>query len=732
MFRWRPRTYQIDWKGWFRSALQPTTFLGLGVIALAWGGIEFYLHNERSRAEAAAIQSTTNLARVFEDQIVRIIKENDRVMRQLQMASVNSTLAAEFDRLAPQPDDVTDPAVRITLADAAGIVTHSNAGSVADRIDLSDREHFRVHREDSEAGLVISKPVMGRVSKKWAILLSRALRTPRGEFGGVVLATIHSNRLARLYDTVDLGQHGAVHLVGLDGVIRASAGLQVPTVGISMPNADLLRHAAQADEGSFTTRGVLDGIRRITSFRVVDGYPLIIAIGLAQSDVLATYWQRRDTARLLEAALTLFILIVIAVNIRHCRGLAAAQARQRESDEDAREKARELQLTLDHMGQGIVMIDANHDIALMNRQATRLLGMPDDVIASWPKYEDVLALQKQNGEFGPGSLVEPHVQAFIETGGATTELGVYERQRPNGTVLEVRSFPLPDGGFVRTFTDITERKRSADKIVHMAHHDVLTGLANRALLRSHIGRALARQRRLGEDFALLLIDLDHFKSVNDMLGHAAGDALLKQVAQRLQGCVRELDTVARVGGDEFAVLQAVTENRGSIETLARRIVEALSAPYTIDGSPAVIGASIGIARSQDSADSEQLFHNADLALYRVKVEGRNNFRLFEPEMDANARAGASSKPICAAHVTAASLKSTINRSSALRRGVSSASKRCCAGTIRYTAGSRPQPSCRLPRRSASWHRSTAGCSKRPAPKSPAGQATSGLRSICRR
>jgi diguanylate cyclase (GGDEF)-like protein len=158
------------------------------------------------------------------------------------------------------------------------------------------------------------------------------------------------------------------------------------------------------------------------------------------------------------------------------------------------------------------------------------------------------------------------------------------------------------------------------------------------LLRTHIEIALGRQRRQGEEFALLLIDLDRFKPVNDTFGHAAGDELLRGVAQRLQECVRETDVVARLGGDEFAVLQVATADREGIETLARRIVEVVSAPYTLDGRPATVGASIGIARSADSQQIEQLFHNADLALYRVKSQGRNSFRLFESEMDAAARA----------------------------------------------------------------------------------------------
>ncbi|HMK78379.1 MAG TPA: EAL domain-containing protein, partial [Xanthobacteraceae bacterium] len=302
-------------------------------------------------------------------------------------------------------------------------------------------------------------------------------------------------------------------------------------------------------------------------------------------------------------------------------------------------KSQELELTLNHMSQGIMMIAKDERVALMNHRAMELLGLPEDFIATRPKFEELVARQWESGEFGPnGSDVEPKVRESIRAGLRVPIITEYERTRPNGTVLEVRSVLLPEGGFVRTFTDISERKRNEQKIAHMAHHDPLTGLANRVLLRSQIDATIRRSRRQDEEFALLLIDLDRFKAVNDTLGHAAGDALLREVAQRLLGCVRETDTVARLGGDEFAIVQSLVEDRDSIEVLARRIVDQVSAPYMIEGHRVVIGTSIGIARSSDSADIEELFQNADVALYRVKSGGRNNYRVFEPALDVEAQA----------------------------------------------------------------------------------------------
>ena len=623
---------------WLRAAPQATTFFGLAMIALIWGAIEFHLNTERELSETAAIGSTGNLARVFEEQIVRTIKANDRILRSLQLSSVNETLSADFARWVSEIDDQSNLTVQLSLVGADGWLTATSLDFVTQAMDRSDRDYVKVHRNSAEAGLFISKPIFGRASRKWLIQLTRALRGRHGAFAGVAVASLSSAKLTQFYESVDLGRDGAIILVGLDGVVRASAGLRVDAVNLSMAGSELLRRAVLADEGSFTSRGTLDGVTRVTSYRVIEGFPLVLLVARADHVVFAGYWRNCIYYRVTAAGLTVFILIFMLINIRHRQGLERARQELRASETIAREKSRELELTLDHMSQGIMMVDSDLKVALMNRQAVELLGLPEDLIAQRPQFEELVAHQWSSGEFGnDGMAVQANLRESIQAGLASPVLKVYERTRPNGVVLEVRSINLPDGGFVRTFSDISERKQNEEEIAHMAHHDALTGLANRVLLRSHIETALARQGRQGEGFALLLIDLDRFKPVNDTFGHAAGDELLRGVGQRLRECVRDVDVVARLGGDEFAVLQEGADSRESTTALARRLLDALSAPYLLDGHQAVIGASIGIARSADCADVEQLFHHADLALYRVKSEGRNGYRLFESEMDEAAR-----------------------------------------------------------------------------------------------
>src|SRR5262249_31075172 len=211
----------------------------------------------------------------------------------------------------------------------------------------------------------------------------------------------------------------------------------------------------------------------------------------------------------------------------------------------------------------------------------------------------------------------------------------------DGRTIAVDFQPMADGGFVTVHQDITQQKASDAKIDYLAHHDPLTGLLNRASLVEKIDEYLARARRHGARFALLLLDLDRFKQVNDTYGHPAGDALLQQVGARLKAELRQTDILARLGGDEFAIIQAdETEPRAAASGLAARLTEIIGRPFMLDRAEVAIGVSIGIAISADGITSAgRLMKMADLALYQTKAQGRSSYSFFESELEeaANAR-----------------------------------------------------------------------------------------------
>jgi diguanylate cyclase (GGDEF)-like protein len=288
------------------------------------------------------------------------------------------------------------------------------------------------------------------------------------------------------------------------------------------------------------------------------------------------------------------------------------------------------------MDQGLIMFDADLRVQVCNRRAMDLLDLPAALMLAHPRFEEVKRYEFDRGEFG---RTDQDFDEWLEAHKPERVLRTFERERPNGTVLEVRTAPIGDGGAVRTYTDITERKQAEKRIAHMARHDALTGLPNRVLLRERIEDALARVTRHNETLAVLCLDLDHFKTVNDTLGHSVGDGLLKAVSDRIKAQLGPRDTVVRLGGDEFAVLQVGAEQPRSATRLAQQLVVAMRDAFVLNAHRLHVGVSIGIALAPtDGLDPDRLLKCADLALYRAKGEGRDTFCFFETAMDSEMQA----------------------------------------------------------------------------------------------
>src|SRR5258708_21721594 len=248
---------------------------------------------------------------------------------------------------------------------------------------------------------------------------------------------------------------------------------------------------------------------------------------------------------------------------------------------------------------------------------------------------DLISHGKQTGSFDGD--VEEFCAAIIRN----VRLGKVTHQiteAPGGRSILIINQPLEAGGWVATIEDVTERRRSEERIMHLAHYDALTDLPNRALFHEKLKQQLARIAP-GQQLAVLYIDIDEFKSVNDTLGHMIGDELLKSVAVSLSQCVAATDFVARLGGVEFALVQAAVKTPDDVTGLVTRVFDAIRDPYECLGHQVTTDASIGIALApQHGSDLDQILKNADLAMYAAKSAGRRTYRFFEPEMDARVRA----------------------------------------------------------------------------------------------
>jgi diguanylate cyclase (GGDEF)-like protein len=264
-----------------------------------------------------------------------------------------------------------------------------------------------------------------------------------------------------------------------------------------------------------------------------------------------------------------------------------------------------------------------------------MYGLSRDIVKPGCTLRALLEHRRDVGTFADD--IDKYIAEMRETLAAGTSMAKL-CDLPDGRTIAVLNHPMPDGGWVATHDDITERRRAEQRIAHMARHDALTDLPNRVLFRERLASALADTHRGGK-LAVLYLDLDRFKGVNDTLGHPIGDELLKLVGRRLRHCVRDADTVARVGGDEFAIIQTGIEEPLDTAILARRIGEAVRAPYDLAGHAVVVDTSIGIAIAPgDSAEPDGLLKAADMALYGAKADGRGTYRFFEQAMDMRMKA----------------------------------------------------------------------------------------------
>jgi diguanylate cyclase (GGDEF)-like protein len=333
------------------------------------------------------------------------------------------------------------------------------------------------------------------------------------------------------------------------------------------------------------------------------------------------------------------------------RQLASAKEQAQEAMGEVQQQYRALRLrdaelnvqnarfdaALNNMSQALCMFSGEQRLIVCNTRFTELFGLGEDFIGPGATIDQLFQAMAEAGRFDPELLgvVRQAQDALL----AEARPGTFFREGRDGKAIAVSHQPMADGGWVATYEDITERRRVDARITFMAHHDVLTGLPNRMLFRERMEEALAVRRSREDGLALLFLDLDNFKDVNDTLGHPVGDALLREVARRLRGCVRDGDLVARLGGDEFAVLQSSGRQPQDAAGLAQRLVDVVCEPYELLGYRARVGVSVGIAVAaendeaapQDAAD--QLLKNADMALYRAKSDGRRTWRFFEGNME---------------------------------------------------------------------------------------------------
>jgi len=530
-------------------------------------------------------------------------------------------------------------------------------------VNVSDRDYYQALRDDPARDSFISRPVPNRGTGTWTIYLARKVANAEGQFLGLILGAVELAYFEKLYASVARDEARSIALLRDDGTLLARHPHVEPSIGQSFAGGELFqalrRNGAREVLVSQTSRA--DGQARLIAAHRSARFPMVVTASATLDSILAGWRAQAMTLAVAAGLLELLILGGAIAILRRSRAqdlLEAARTAKAEAEADAARRNAEAGLALaeeraraeralglqnlrfgaalTNMTQGLAMVDAAGRLVVGNQRLAAMFALPPGAIAPGTLLATLLGLARVQSNLAPGDIAA--ARHGLRRLAAKGQPASFVRELADGRALSVCFQPMADEGWLLTIEDITERRAAEARIAHMAHHDALTGLPNRVLFHKRLNQAIARSRR-GEPCAVLCLDLDHFKAVNDTLGHPVGDALLKAVTERLQKQVRETDTVARLGGDEFAIVQSSVDQPRDAAALATRLIEALTAPYELMGHQVVIGTSIGIAVvPHDGRDADEILKNADLALYRSKSEGRGRYRCFEPAMDAEVQA----------------------------------------------------------------------------------------------
>ena len=364
-----------------------------------------------------------------------------------------------------------------------------------------------------------------------------------------------------------------------------------------------------------------------SSLRTILGVGAVVMPPLAAAGLLLAWALQRPSAEALGAAAIAGGAVAV--------GLGAALRRALLLQLDAMlcaQAAESLRFdtAINKISQGLCFFDGEQRLIVCNARYAEIYSLSPTLMKPGMTLREIVDARYAAGSYPdmtPAEYMAWRVSISIIAKASDTVTRL-----KNGRVVAIHHQPMPDGGWVATHEDVTERSRSAAQIERLARCDGLTGLANRVQFRERLS-ALQRPSEVDDSTAVVLIDLDRFKSVNDTLGHPVGDQLLRAVAQRLSDCVRQQDLVARLGGDEFAIVQTDAMQPAAARSLAERLVRELSLPFEIEEHQVLVGASVGVSLSRDEgSDPDELLKKADLALYDAKAAGRGTYSFFRPQM----------------------------------------------------------------------------------------------------
>jgi len=622
-------------------------FVAVGLILAAMLAIALAIWWLRSEAIRDASRNAGNLAFVLAEQTNRSAQSIELLLNDLrERINASSTSSPQDLRQLLQGDDthqmLTERRARlshisfISIVDKEGWIINSTNQWPLRPTNVADRAHFQYVKNHNEPGIYISDPIYDRLKGIQTLLFIKRINDANNEFLGTVVVGVGLSYFQHIYEALSKLHDLSFFLLRADGTVLVRYPDATNLIGEKIPPFSPWYELVNEGGGYYRSPGYFDGVARQIAARPLPDYPLVVNVAVSEGAALAAW-------RIQAMSIGGGSLLIISCLIFLLQALNKQFKRLAISESSLVQKARELEqsnakveVALNNMSQGLAMFDGEGRLVVCNRRYTEVYDLPADLARPGTPQADILHNRIGKGIYACGDPERYFEERVTTARGGKRKDSILELS--NGRSLFVCHQPTDGGGWVSTHEDITERQRAEAKINHMARHDALTDLPNRLFLREQLEQSLKRVQR-GERVAVLYLDLDQFKAINDTLGHSVGDVLLQAVAVRLRACLRDTDVVGRLGGDEFAIIQNSVMDEKDITNLVNRVFDAVRTQYDLDGRQLNINTSIGVSVAPtDGCDPEQLLRNADLAMYRAKADGRGTCRFFEPEMERRVKA----------------------------------------------------------------------------------------------
>jgi diguanylate cyclase (GGDEF)-like protein len=595
---------------------------------LLWGLILSKLVGEREAVKEQAFRHASSLSKAYVEQLMRSVEQIDQITLNLKYYWKETRGGIRLDKQAEEGLYPKSALLYVAIIDRHGNLVTSTLDDKAS-LNLADEDSFQAHKGGLRETLLISEPELSPRIGKTVIRFTRRLEAVDGSFAGMVSVAVEPPYLASFTDESSLGENDSFALRRRDGpLLLVKMGEKIrslTTIYHSPPPFESDKGVIQEPKEKF-----VDDMPRFIAWQKVPSYPLVAIVALSEHDIFAAHHAKARDYHQIAIAGSVFLLFLAMLGML----ISSRMARRKQQEDEVKNAYR---LATDGAREGFYMVRAVYDknkgiadflledcnergAAYYGSKRTKLVGARLSDLFSGEHGRQVLAvfrLAMENGFYEDEFKVPPHSPLQVSW--------MHRRLVRSGDGLAV------------TLRDISDIKANEEALSRLANADAVTTLPNRHWLMNYLPRAIEQASCGNRVLALLFVDLDDFKNINDTLGHAAGDELLQAVALRLKSILRPQDSVVRLGGDEFTLILERVDGDNGVSGVADRIVKSLCEPFSLaGGSTHLVHASIGISMfPQDGADGETLLKHADIAMYAAKANGKGHYEFYQPHLSEN-------------------------------------------------------------------------------------------------